>query len=119
MDDLTLTGLTGVGGAAFTVILVWVIRELLAWPDDRWKRVAPALAIVCGIGWNWLAFLALQPDNIQPWLVVLFGVLSGFAASGAWSSGKNALVEPAREARATGKYRSDLKGRIDRFVPKG
>lgn len=119
MDDLTITALTGVSGAGFTVALVWVVRQALDWPAEKWKRLAPALAILLGVAWNWLAFLALQPDRIQPWLVVLFGVLSGLAASGAWSGAKNGVVEPAQAAKEEREYQAELKSRIDRFVPRG
>lgn len=119
MGSTDLSALIGLGGAGATVALVYVICNALALPEALDKRVRPVVAIVCGIGWNWLLLAFLKAEDARPATIVLYGLLSGFAASGIWSSTKAAVVEPAQAAKAEREYQADMKARIDRFVPKG
>ena len=100
MSPSDLSGLIGLGGAGATVALVYVICNALSMPADVDKRVRPVIALVCGIAWNWLLLAFLQAADARVSTIILYGLLSGFAASGIWSGGKNALVEPAQAAAA-------------------
>jgi hypothetical protein len=82
------------------VALVFVLCNALALPDALDKRVRPVIALICGIGWNWLLLAFLQAADARPATIILYGLLSGFAASGIWSGARNAVVEPMQAAAA-------------------
>lgn len=83
MDDLQQL----FGPAAFPVVaaLVEVAKRMVPELTDRaW----PPLALVLGIAWNLLVGYRLGLDFVS---IVIFGILTGLAASGLYSQGKTAL----------------------------
>ena len=83
MSDLS--PLVGLSGVAVVAALVQVCKPLI-----RDQRFWPVLAVGLGVVWNVGLALALSPPlPLGP--AILLGVLSGLAASGAYSGGR-ALV---------------------------
>ena len=81
--------LIGVGGAGAVAALVQVIKSLTGLSDEPWSRFAPAVAIVLGVGWNWLVGSILEPPMVQQ-VIIIQGVLTGLSASGLYSGLKAA-----------------------------
>ena len=78
-----------------------VVKRAAKMAPDFESRVVPIISILIGIAWNWLLLSFLQAADARPVTIVLFGLLSGLAASGLWSGGRNAVIEPMQEARRT------------------
>ena len=97
MDASTGLALLALGGAGATLGLVEVVKRLAKMPAELEGRVAPVLAILIGCGWNWLLLSYLRADDARAVTVILYGLLSGLAASGLWSGSKATIVEPNRE----------------------
>ena len=79
---MELRELAGLGGVPVVIALVAVVNTALVL-DKRWS---PLLAIALGVAWQVGIALTLgQPAYGEP---VLWGVLTGLAASGLFSGGK-------------------------------
>ena len=96
-------GLLALGGGGVTVGCVEVVKRLLrryANVDGETEAaISPVLAIFIGIFWNWLLLTYLRAEDARLVTIVLFGLVSGLVASGLWSSTKNGVVEPIRQAQ--------------------
>ncbi len=82
--------LLGVGGAFAVTGLVEVIKRLLALQDTVWSRFVALIAIVVGIGWNYLLMRLLDAPNTNWWMIAFLGIAAGLSSSGLWSGTKAA-----------------------------
>ena len=101
MSEAEIVGLLALGGAGATLGLVEVVKRLAKMPSELEGRIVPVLAILIGCGWNWLLLSYLKAEDARLVTIILYGVLSGLAASGLWSGGRNAVIVPMQEARRT------------------
>jgi len=72
-------------GAAAVAAAVQVFKKMVKLPPDLEDRILPLAALILGIGWNALVLSYANAADQRIVTVVLYGVLSGFAASGLWA----------------------------------
>ena len=90
--EAELIGISGLGGAGAVLAIVDVLRRTIGKNIIK-DRFTPVLAIAVGIGLNCL----LKADNLidleeTTWVgTALLGVMTGLAASGMYSFGKNVI----------------------------
>lgn len=83
MDDpQAMAGLVGLGGAAIVAALIEMVKRLLCLEETNWTRALPAVALVLGIGWNWLIGPLVVADGMEWRIIVVYGLFSGLAAIG-------------------------------------
>ena len=89
MDDPNaVTGLVGLGGAAIVAALIEMVKRLLCLEDTNWTRALPGVALLLGVGWNWLIGPLIAPDTMEWRLVIVYGLFSGLAAIGLYGGSR-------------------------------
>jgi high-affinity Fe2+/Pb2+ permease len=92
MDGTDFTALTGIGGAFVVVALCQVVKQTAGLSDTVWKRIVAALAILIGIGLNFVVLREIGSSDLRWETILMLGIQSGLSGMGLWSSGK-AIVE--------------------------
>ena len=82
VDATQLIALQGLGGLAVVIALVQVAKPFVK-DESLW----PLMAIALGIGWNLLLVFILNQPTTWGYALVM-GIVTGLAASGAYSAGK-------------------------------
>lgn len=95
MDGTELTTVVGLGGGFAVLALVEVVKRSADLPERTFKRWVLLLAVLLGIGWNWLVLSVLRAPDTRWVLLVFLGIQSGLSGMGLWSSAK-AQAEASR-----------------------